>query len=78
MPATNKPFSVRGASVFELQDDKFKPCSDYWNMATVLKQSGLMPSVWEKLLLDEKLFLFGSPPRAVRSLAYGREWEPLS
>ena len=44
MPATNKPFSVRGASVFELQGDKFKRCSDYWNMATVLKQSGLMPS----------------------------------
>ncbi len=44
IPATNKYGSVRGASVFELQGNKFKRCSDYWDMATYLRQAGLMPS----------------------------------
>ena len=44
IPATNKYGSVRGASVFELQGNKFKRCSDYWDMATYLRQVGLMPS----------------------------------
>ena len=44
IPATNKSFSIRGASVFELHGNKFKRCSDYWNMATYLRQAGLMPS----------------------------------
>lgn len=44
LPATKKPFSIRGASVFELQGTTFKRCSDYWDMATFLKQIGGMPS----------------------------------
>ena len=44
IPATNKYACVRAASVFELQGNKFKRCSDYWNMATYLRQAGLMPS----------------------------------
>jgi steroid delta-isomerase-like uncharacterized protein len=44
IPATNKYASVRAASVFELQGNQFTRCSDYWDMAAVLKQIGLMPS----------------------------------
>jgi steroid delta-isomerase-like uncharacterized protein len=44
LPATNKHFSIRGASVFELQGNRFSRCSDYWDMATFLKQIGVMPS----------------------------------
>src|SRR2546421_12899123 len=44
LPATNKHMSVRGASVFELQGDKIRRCTDYWNMVTLLKQFGLMPA----------------------------------
>jgi steroid delta-isomerase-like uncharacterized protein len=44
LPATNKPFSVRGASSFELEGNKLKRCSDYWDMATALKQIGVLPS----------------------------------
>jgi steroid delta-isomerase-like uncharacterized protein len=44
MPATHKRMSVRGASVFELQGDKIRRCSDYWDMVTLLKQLGFMPS----------------------------------
>jgi steroid delta-isomerase-like uncharacterized protein len=44
MPATGKRVEVRGASVFEFAGDKIRRCSDYWDMATLLKQLGLMPS----------------------------------
>ncbi len=44
MPATNKRMSLRGASVFELQGDQIKRCSDYCDMVTLLKQLGFMPS----------------------------------
>ena len=44
MPATNNRFSIRGASILELKSDKMKRCSDYWDLATFLKQIGLMPS----------------------------------
>jgi steroid delta-isomerase-like uncharacterized protein len=44
LPATNKYVSLRGARVFELQGDKIRRCSDYWDMVTLLKQTGLMPS----------------------------------
>lgn len=43
IPATNKSFSVRGVSIFELQDGKIKRQSDYWSLATLLQQVGLMP-----------------------------------
>ena len=44
IPATYKYSSVRGTSVFELQGNTFKRCSDYWDMATYLRQSVLMTS----------------------------------
>jgi steroid delta-isomerase-like uncharacterized protein len=44
MPATGRRFEVRGASVFELEGDRIKRCRDYWDMATLLTQLGLMPA----------------------------------
>jgi steroid delta-isomerase-like uncharacterized protein len=44
LPATHKKVSIRGASVFELQGNQFRRCADYWDMATFLKQIGVMPS----------------------------------
>jgi steroid delta-isomerase-like uncharacterized protein len=42
MPATNKTFSLRGASICEMHEGKIKRNSDYWDMVTFLKQIGLM------------------------------------
>jgi steroid delta-isomerase-like uncharacterized protein len=44
MPATGKQVEVRGASILEFADGKIRRCSDYWDMATFLKQLGLMPA----------------------------------
>ncbi len=44
LPATNKYASVRAASIFELRGDKVSRWSDYFDMVTVLKQVGAMPS----------------------------------
>jgi steroid delta-isomerase-like uncharacterized protein len=44
LPASNKQISVRGASTFELQDNRIKRCSDYFDMATALKQLGFLPA----------------------------------
>ena len=45
MPATGKRFSsVRGASILELEGDKIRRESDYWDAATFMKQVGLLPS----------------------------------
>jgi steroid delta-isomerase-like uncharacterized protein len=44
MRATGKRVEVRGASIFEFVGDRIRRCSDYWDMATFLKQLGLMPS----------------------------------
>ncbi len=41
MPATNKPFEVRGTTVVEFTDGKISRNSDYWDLATYLKQVGL-------------------------------------
>jgi steroid delta-isomerase-like uncharacterized protein len=43
IPATHKSFSVRGASAGELEGDKIKRNSDYWNLAEVLVQIGVLP-----------------------------------
>ena len=44
MPATGKRFSsVRGASILELEGDKIRRESDYWDAATLMKQVGLLP-----------------------------------
>jgi steroid delta-isomerase-like uncharacterized protein len=42
MPATGKRVEVRGASIFEFAGDRIRRCSDYWDMATYLRQLGLM------------------------------------
>jgi steroid delta-isomerase-like uncharacterized protein len=42
MPATGKRIEVRGASIFEFAGNRIRRCSDYWDMATFLKQLGLM------------------------------------
>jgi len=44
MSATNKTFSIRGATIIELRSGKIKRNSDYWDLATFLKQVGLMSS----------------------------------
>ncbi len=44
LPASNKQVSVRATSSFELQDNKLKRCSDYFDMATALKQLGFLPA----------------------------------
>jgi steroid delta-isomerase-like uncharacterized protein len=38
LPATHKPFSIRGVSILELQDGKIRRCTDYWDMSAFLKQ----------------------------------------
>jgi steroid delta-isomerase-like uncharacterized protein len=43
LPATGRSISIRGASILELRDGKIRRCSDYWDMATLLRQVGLMP-----------------------------------
>jgi steroid delta-isomerase-like uncharacterized protein len=48
MPATGKPFSVRGATTLELDGGRISRNSDYWDMATLLTQLGLMPSPPQK------------------------------
>jgi steroid delta-isomerase-like uncharacterized protein len=44
MPATNAAFSVRGATALELKNGRISRNSDYWDLATLLTQIGLMPS----------------------------------
>jgi len=40
LPATGKPFSIRGATILELEHGKIRRCIDYWDMAAFLKQLG--------------------------------------
>ena len=44
LPATGKPFTLRGSSILELSADRVGRCTDYWDMAAFLKQIGAMPS----------------------------------
>jgi steroid delta-isomerase-like uncharacterized protein len=44
MPATGKSFFVRGATALQLDDGRIRRNSDYWDVATLLTQLGLMPS----------------------------------
>ena len=46
LPGAKKKFSIRGASITELQNGKIKRNSDYWNMTSYLRQVGLMPNDW--------------------------------
>ena len=41
LPATNKLFEIRGATVVEFTDGKINRNSDYWDLATCMKQVGL-------------------------------------
>lgn len=41
LPATSKPFEVRGATVVEFRDGKISRNSDYWNLADYMRQAGL-------------------------------------
>jgi steroid delta-isomerase-like uncharacterized protein len=40
LPATGKSFSIRGATIIELEDGKIRRCSDYWDMQAFLRQLG--------------------------------------
>jgi len=44
MPAGNKPFSIRGTSVFEFVSGRIRRCSDYWDQTALFKQLGFMTS----------------------------------
>jgi steroid delta-isomerase-like uncharacterized protein len=44
IPATGKRFSsVRGSTILELEADKIRRESDYWDAATFMKQVGMLP-----------------------------------
>jgi steroid delta-isomerase-like uncharacterized protein len=40
LPVTGKSFSIRGVTILELEGDKIRRCSDYWDMSAFLKQLG--------------------------------------
>jgi hypothetical protein len=40
LAGNGKGVEVRGTSVFDFAADKIRRCSDYWDMATYLKQLG--------------------------------------
>lgn len=42
LPATGKSFSVRGSTIAQLKDGKIQRNADYWDLATFLRQGGLM------------------------------------
>jgi steroid delta-isomerase-like uncharacterized protein len=44
LPATGKPFALRGASILELSSGRLARCTDYWDMESLLRQIGAMPS----------------------------------
>jgi steroid delta-isomerase-like uncharacterized protein len=44
LPATGKPFTLRGSSILELAADRIGRCTDYWDMVAFLRQIGAMPS----------------------------------
>jgi steroid delta-isomerase-like uncharacterized protein len=44
MPATGRKVDIRGASILEFRQGRISRCSDYWDMATFLKQLGFMPA----------------------------------
>ena len=44
LPATGKPFAIRGVSVGEIENGKIKVNTDYWSLAEFLSQVGAMPA----------------------------------
>jgi len=45
LPATGKSVSVRAASIIEMQGDKIKRNTNYFNMASLMQQLGVMPEM---------------------------------
>jgi len=43
MPASNKLMDLHGVSIYEFEGGKIKHKTDYWDLATMLKQLGFMP-----------------------------------
>lgn len=41
---TGKKFSVRGVSVIEVRDGKITRCLDFYDVATIMRQVGLLPA----------------------------------
>lgn len=44
LPATGKQFIVKGVSIGRLEGDRITENTDYWNLAELLTQIGLMPA----------------------------------
>jgi steroid delta-isomerase-like uncharacterized protein len=44
LPATDRPFTIRGATIARLTDGKISYNRDYWDMAGFLRQVGVLPS----------------------------------
>jgi steroid delta-isomerase-like uncharacterized protein len=43
-PGTGQPFSVRGAAIFELQDEKIQRSASYFDFYSLLVQLGVLPA----------------------------------
>lgn len=43
IPATNRSFSVRGASIMEMEQGRIRRNTDYWSLAALLQQVGVLP-----------------------------------
>ncbi len=43
LPATGKSFSIRGATIAEVSAGRIVRAADYWDLATFLRQLGVMP-----------------------------------
>ena len=52
--ATDKPFEVRGSTLVEFADGKISRMSDYWDLATYMRQVGLMKQTPTGLPSDER------------------------
>ena len=44
MPATGKVSTLRGVTIIEFQGGKIRRNSDYWDLATFMRQDGLLPA----------------------------------
>lgn len=44
LPVTNRPFSIRGATIARIADGRITYNRDYWDMAGFLRQVGVLPS----------------------------------
>ncbi len=45
LPVTGKAFSIRGVHLCEMRGDKVSRVTDYWDMASVMRQLGLLPPI---------------------------------